>query len=124
EPAPPLSLGGRAGLVEGPGLADSGVAGHDEHAAATGAKPLESLPAQAELPGAADEPRLDAREAALRPAGGSDAGNGPRGDVLALPFELELLSCAPLEEMLDRAMRRVADEPGARLARGLQPPGE
>src|SRR5262249_3782691 len=43
------------------------------------------------------------------------------GDVLALPFELELLLRAPLEEMLDSAMRRVVNEHRARLGRGLQP---
>ena len=57
----------------------------------------------------------------MRTAGGSDAGDRPRCDAVALPLELELLPVAPVEEILDRAVRRVVDQHGARLGGGLQP---
>ena len=40
---------------------------------------------------------------------------------VALPFQLELPPAAPLEERLDRAVRRVVDEHGSRLGRRLEP---
>ena len=82
---------------------------------------LERLAAQAELSGAPDEPRLDARQAALRPPLRCDACDRPRGNPLALPLQLELQPLAPLEQAPDRAMRRVVDEDGARRGRRLQP---
>ena len=61
EPAASFPFRERPQLVEEAGLADSGVAGHDEDTAAAGARCFERLAAQAELARATDEPRLHAR---------------------------------------------------------------
>src|SRR5262249_59013286 len=91
-----------------------------ETPSAAGAQPLERLAADAELARAAHEPRLDARQPSLRPAGGQDGDDRPRRDGLALPLQVELLRLAPLEETLHRAVRCLVDEHGARLGGGLE----
>src|SRR5207245_704227 len=110
-----------AQLVEEAGLADAGVPRDDEDATASRAQRIESLPPQTELARTAHEPRLHPRQASLRPSGGCDARDGKRRHGLALPFQLQLARLAPVEQTLDRTVRRVVDEDGARLGGGLQP---
>ena len=107
--------------MEQPALADARVAGDDEDAAAPGLHRLERLPSGRKLVVAPDEPRLDSRQATLAARLGRDARDDPRRNLLALSFQLEIALLAPVEDPLDRAVRRLVDEDGSRIGRRLEP---
>src|SRR4029077_5793265 len=96
----------------------------DEDAAASGTHGFERLPAEPELARPADQPRLDAGKATLAAAGRRDAECRPGRHRLVLPFQLELVGVAPLEQAFDRAVRGLVDEHGARLGRRLEAGGD
>ena len=98
-----------------------GVAGDDEDAAASGLHRLERLASGRELARAPDEPRLDSGEPPLASRLGRDTRDDPRRNPLALAFQLEIALPAPVEDPLDRAMRRLVHEDGSGIGRRLEP---
>src|SRR5579864_660455 len=124
EPAGAVRLRVLAQLEQHARLADAGVAGDDQHAAAPGAERIERLAAGFELTLAADQPRFDAGDAALAARTEPRARNGPGADRPVLSLQLELPRLSPVEERLDRCSGRVVDEHRPRLGFGLEARGE